>query len=126
MIDDYIAVNLPNTIKQRLIEALEDWLDKNGKIIGKKWENKIRKELRKFRVQRATITKIAGFGMWCFCTINNLGAVSAIGRNGFVISDTTWKRGYDKKTTEKLVLWCREAIKLINIPKEIAERFGWE
>jgi len=126
MVLEFEGVNLPNVIKQRLIEALEEWLRKNNKIIGEKWENKIRKEIGKFRTQRATIPRVAGFAMWCFCTINNLGVISTIGQNGYAISDTAWKRGFDKKTTERLVLWCSEAIKLTNIPKDVAEQLGWE
>jgi len=126
MVLEFKGVNLPNVIKQKLIEVLEEWLDRNGKIIGEKWENKIRKEIGKFRTQRATIPRVAGFAMWCFCTINNLGVISTIGQNGYAISDTAWKRGFDKKTTERLVLWCSEAIKLTNIPKDVAKQLGWE
>ena len=118
-------VNLPAEIKNRLITSLTEWVNKNTNIIGEKWKERIIKEIRKFKSKRATIPTVAGFAMWAFCVINNLGVVSTIGVDGFAISDSTWERGFDKKTTEKLLLWVSEAVKLMQIPKEVAEQFGW-
>jgi len=118
-------VNLPAEIKNKLIESLNEWVNKNGDVIGEKWKERIIKEIRKFRSKKATIPVVAGFAMWAFCVINNLGVVSTIGIDGFAISDSTWKRGFDKKTTERLLLWLSEAVKLMQIPKEVAEQFGW-
>ena len=118
--------NLPSEIKERLITSLMDWLNKNSELIGEKWKKRIEKEIRKFRKTKPTITTVAGFAMWCFCIINNLGVISTIGQDGFTISDTTWKRGFDRKTTERLLLWISEIVKLTNIPVKIAEQLGWE
>ena len=117
--------NLPAKIKNRLITSLIEWLHKNSNIINEKWKKHIEKEIRKFRKMKATIPTVAGFAMWCFCTINNLGVVSGIGMDGYMILDSTWERGFDRKTTERLLLWISEAVKLTNIPKEIAEQLGW-
>lgn len=117
--------NLPAKIKNRLITSLIEWLNKNSNIINEKWKKHIEKEIRKFRKMKATIPTVAGFAMWCFCTINNLGVVSGIGMDGYMILDSTWERGFDRKTTERLLLWISEAVKLTNIPKEIAEQLGW-
>ena len=118
--------NLPAEIKDRLITSLVEWLNKNTNLIDEKWKERIEKEIRKFRKMRATIPTVAGFAMWTFCTINNLGVISTIGQDGFAISDSTWKKGFDRKTTEKLLLWISEAIKLTNIPVIIAEQLGWD
>ena len=117
--------NLPAEIKNRLITSLTEWLNKNSNIINEKWKERIEKEIRKFRKMRATISTVAGFAMWCFCIINNLGVVSGIGIDGYRILDSTWERGFDRKTTERLLLWIHQAVKLTNIPKEIAEQLGW-
>lgn len=119
------SVHLPDLVKQRLVESLEEWVSKNINVIGEKWSDKIRKEIRKFKKQRATIPRVAGFAMWCFCLINNLGVVSTIGEDGYAISESTWKRGFDRDSTKRLLFWCSEAVKLLRIPKEIAECFGW-
>ena len=84
------------------------------------------KELRKFKEKKATVPIVAGFAMWILCTINNLGVISGIGANGYVISDETWRRGFDKKTTEKLLFWIAEAMRLTKIPYEVAKQLGWE
>ena len=119
-------IHLPAEIKDRLITSLTEWLNKNSNLIDDKWKKRILKEIRKFRKMRATIPTVAGFAMWCFCIVNNLGVVSSIGVNGYVILDSTWERGFDKKTTERLLIWISEAVKLTNIPKEIAEQLGWD
>lgn len=120
------VIHLPAEIKRRLITSFMEWLNKNSNLIDDKWKKRILKEIRKFRKMRATIPTVAGFAMWCFCIVNNLGVVSSIGVNGYVILDSTWERGFDKKTTERLLLWISEAVKLTNIPKEIAEQLGWD
>ena len=120
------VIHLPAEIKDRLITSLTEWLNKNSNLIDDKWKKRILKEIRKFRKMRATIPTVAGFAMWCFCIVNNLGVVSSIGVNGYVILDSTWERGFDKKTTERLLIWISEAVKLTNIPKEIAEQLGWD
>ena len=117
--------NLPAEIKNRLITSLIEWLNKNSNIINEKWKKHIEKEIRKFRKMKATIPTVAGFAMWTLCIVNQLGVISGIGVNGYVISDSTWERGFDKSTTEKLLLWVSEAVKLTHIPKEIAEQLGW-
>ena len=118
-------LNLPAEIKDRLIASLTEWLNKNSNLIDDRWKKRILKEIRKFRKMKATIPTVAGFAMWCFCTINNLGVVSGIGMDGYMILDSTWERGFDRKTTERLLLWIHQAVKLTNIPKEIAEQLGW-
>jgi len=74
---------------------------------------------------KPTIPTVAGFAMWAFCLVNNLGVVSTVGIDGYAISDTAWERGFDRKTTEKLLTWVAEAIRLMCIPKEFAEQLGW-
>ena len=118
--------NLPAEIKDRLITSFMEWLNKNSNIINEKWKKRILKEIRKFRKMRATIPVVAGFAMWTLCIVNQLGVISGIGVNGYAISDNTWERGFDKSTTEKLLLWVSEAVKLTHIPKEIAEQLGWD
>ena len=115
-------VNLPAEIKSRLIESLTEWINKNSNVIGEKWKKHIEKEIRKFKLKRATISTVAGFAMWAFCIVNNLGVASSIGQDGFVFDS----KEFDENTTKKLLLWINEAVRLTNIPKEVAEQLGWE
>ncbi|HDN74288.1 hypothetical protein DRP04_02665 [Archaeoglobales archaeon] len=114
----------PVMIKQKLIEALEEWLNKNNKI-GEKWENLIRRELRKFENEKATISIVAGFALWAFNLICNFGVTAVVGTEGYKVSESTWEKGFDRKTTENLLFWINEAVKLMQIPKEVAEVMGW-
>ena len=116
--------NLPAEIKDRLITSFMEWLNKNSNLIDDRWKKRILKEIRKFRKMRATIPVVAGFAMWTLCIVNQLGVTSGIGIDGYTILDSTWERGFDKSTTEKLLLWVSEAVKLTHIPKEIAEQLG--
>ena len=118
--------NLPAEIKNRLITSLIEWLNKNSNIINEKWKKHILKEIRKFRKMRATIPVVAGFAMWTFCIVNQLGVTSTIGQDGFAISDSTWERGFDRKTTKRLLLWISEAIRLTSIPVKMAAQLGWD
>ena len=120
------VVNLPAEIKSRLVTLLEEWAGNNADVIGEKWKKRIYEEIRKFKSKKPTIPTVAGFAMWTFCTINNLGVISAIGQDGFVVSDSTWKNGFDEGTTKRLLLWVSEAIKLMQIPKETAKQLGWD
>jgi len=125
-----IMLNLPAEIKERLISTFEDWLKENihlikNERIRERWRKNIEREIRKFRKMKPTIPAVAGFAMWVFCLVNNLGVVSTVGIDGYAISDVTWERGFDRKTTEKLIMWVSEALKLMQIPKGVAEELGW-
>jgi len=118
--------NIPLWVKNRLIEAWQLWLDRNNNLIPEGWVKKIRKELTKFEKKMdARIPTISGFAMWSFCIVNQLGVRSSITSNGFTILNSTWVRGFDRDTTELLLLWINQAIKLTNIHPEIARNLGW-
>jgi len=119
-----ISINIPAYVKERLTDSLNEWLNKHRDMLGS-WHDKMVKELNKFRKMQPKIPAVAGFGMWLFCVLNNIGVTATIGRDGFAILDSTWKRGFDRKTTEKLMLWIQQAVRLTNIHPEFAKKVGW-
>ena len=109
--------------KHKLSEAFKEWIDKNldridfkDEKIRERLKRKLKKELNDFERRKATVPVVVGFALWCFALINNLGVSSAIGVRGYVISDSTWEKGFDQKTTERLLYWINEAVKLIYFP----------
>lgn len=118
--------NLPDLIKDKLVESMNEWLDEHRDLIGEKWEKRLRREVKKFSKERATIPSVAGFAMWCYQSVCNLGVLGGFGVYGYAIHEVTWERGFDKKTTEKLFMWCCEALKLTRVHPELAKQLGWD
>jgi len=111
--------------KQVLIEAVDNWLSNNKELIGEKIEKRIRRELRKFSKDRPTIPSICGFALWIFQMMGNLGVVAGVGVDGYTVFEATWERGFDRRSTERLLLAISNTLKLMQIPYEFAKREGW-
>jgi len=125
-------MNFVEEVKGRLSKAFEDWINTNldhikfkNEKIKRQWRRKLEKELKKFENRDATIPSVAGFALWAFNTICNFGVTAVIGDDGYKVNESTWEKGFDRKTTENLLFWINEAVKLMQIPKEVAEVMGW-
>ena len=125
-------MNFVAEVKLRLSKAFEDWLNTNlnrikfkNEKIKRQWGKNLEKELKTFGSKRATIPTVAGFALWAFNIICNLGVTAVIGIDGYKVYESTWERSFDRKTTENLLFWICEAVKLMQIPKEVAEVIGW-
>ena len=125
-------MNFVAEVKVKLSKAFEDWLNTNldcikfkNEKIKKQWRRNLEKELKKFESRDATIPTVAGFALWAFNIICNFGVTAVIGDDGYKVNESTWEKGFDRKTTENLLFWINEAVKLMQIPKEVAEVMGW-
>jgi len=125
-------MNFVAEVKSRLSEAFRNWINTNLDVIKfknekikKRWKRTLEKELKKFENRDATIPTVAGFALWAFNMICNFGVTAVVGANGYKVYESTWERGFDRKTTENLLFWINEAVKLVQIPKEVAEVMGW-
>ena len=125
-------MNFVAEVKVKLSKAFEDWINANldrikfkNEKIKKQWRRNLEKELKKFENRDATIPTVAGFALWAFNIICNFGVTAVIGDDGYKVNESTWEKGFDRKTTENLLFWISKAIELMQIPKEVAEVMGW-
>jgi len=125
-------MNFVAEVKVKLSKAFEDWINTNldrikfkNEKIKRQWRRKLEKELKKFENRDATIPTVVGFALWAFNIICNFGVTAVIGEDGYKVNKSTWEKGFDRKTTENLLFWINEAVKLMQIPKEVAEVMGW-
>jgi len=125
-------MNFVAEVKGKLSKAFRNWIDTNldrikfkNEKIKRQWRRNLEKELKKFENREATIPTVAGFALWAFNIICNFGVTAVIGVDGYKVNESTWERGFDRKTTENLLFWINEAVRLMQIPKEVAEVMGW-
>jgi len=125
-------MNFVAEVKGRLSKAFKDWINANldrikfkNEKIKRQWRKTLEKELKKFENRDATIPTVAGFALWAFNMICNFGVTAVVGANGYKVYESTWEKGFDRKTTENLLFWISKAIELMQIPKEVAEVMGW-
>lgn len=110
--------------KRMLVEAFEAWIERHRGMMSDRWYRRLRSELNRFRRQNATIPIVAGFAMWVFNVIGNMGVEAGVGPDGFTVFDTTWQRGFDRQTTNRLLVAIMTALKLMYIPPDVAKVAG--
>jgi len=113
-----------NETKRMLAEAFEAWVERHRNMMSDRWYRRLRSELNRFRRQNVTIPIVAGFAMWVFNVMGGMGVVAGVGPDGFTVFDTTWERGFDRQTTNRLLLAIMLALKLMSVPPEVAKEVG--
>jgi hypothetical protein len=100
--------DLVELVGKQLLNSFNDWLEANKNNIHPKLYNRIRKELRKVKVDN--IVSVIGTAMWMFQILGNVGVGAGIGPNDYVIQ--YMNENIDRKTTERLLLMISTALKL--------------
>jgi len=107
--------------KDNLLEALDEWVERNKDVIGEKLANRLKKEAKRFSREYAEEEEfskeaiVGGFSLWLFHVLHILGVkCSAIGGKieEITILPETWEKGFDKQSTERLVRTIKHAFSI--------------
>jgi len=104
--------------RQSLLSAFQDWLEKNKEVIGK-WYDQLLKRMEEAS-NCDTAIKIMGTAMWMFNMIADLGVLAGIGPDGVSIHEL--REGLDEQSTRRLLLLISSCMNLQYLPKEIATK----
>ena len=95
-------------VGRQLLNSFNDWLETNKNNFHPKLYNKLRKQLRKVKIDN--IASVIGTAMWMFQILGNVGVGAGVGPDGYVIQYIN--NNIDRKTTERLLVVISTALKL--------------
>jgi len=104
--------------RRTLLEAFEDWLEKNSEAIGEKWHDNLLKKMKEADCD--TAINIMGTAMWIFNMVANFGVLAGIGPDQVSIHEID--KRLDEPSTKRLLLIIQSCMNLQYLPKEIATK----
>jgi len=105
--------------RKSLLDAFDNWLEKNKEAIGEKWHSFLLKK-RADAGDCATPIEIIGTSMWMFNMIADCGVLAGIGPDKVNIVEI--RQGLDEQSTKRLLLMIQSCMNLQYLPKDIATK----
>jgi len=104
--------------RRTLLEAFENWLEKNSEAIGEKWHGNLLKKMKEADCD--TAINIMGTAMWMFNMVANFGVLAGIGSDQVSIHEID--KRLDEPSTKRLLIIVQACMNLQYLPKDIATK----
>jgi hypothetical protein len=101
--------------RQSLLDAFDNWLEKNKEAIGEKWYDWFLKK-REEAGDCDTAIKIVATSMWMFNMVADCGVLAGIGPD--MVNIQGIREGLDEQSTKRLLLVISSCMNLQYLPKD--------